>query len=75
MNVELEVKMLAESLLHELGSDTDNYQFFIPDWEPQDCTMAIRWLKSHIWEGFKVSFEVDSAESKVYVKSWEEDFE
>ncbi len=75
MNVKEEAEKLAEDLLHELGGNSESYQFLIPDWEPQDCAMAIRWLKSQIWEGFSVSFKVDATDKKVYLKSWEEDFE
>ncbi|MCL9782690.1 hypothetical protein M9194_14740 [Vibrio sp. S4M6] len=75
MSPESKAEKLAENLLLELGSSAESYQFLIPDWEPQDCSMAIRWLKSQIWEGFKVSFEVDSAAKKVYLKSWEEGFD
>ena len=75
MNAKEEAEKLAEDLLHELGNESDRYQFLIPDWEAQDCTMATRWLKSQIWEGFSVSFEVNKTDKKVYLKSWEEDFD
>ncbi|MCK0155450.1 hypothetical protein MWU49_17170 [Alcanivorax sp. S6407] len=75
MNVKEEAEKLAEDLLRELGNESERYQFLISDWEAQDCAMAIRWLKSQIWEGFSVSFEVNKTDKKVCLKSWEEDFD
>lgn len=64
MNAQGETEKLAENLLNELDCDFDSDQFFIPEWKPQDCAMAIRWLKSQVWESFSVSFEVDAANKK-----------
>lgn len=75
MNVKEKAEKLANDLLHELGDDAENYEYLLPDWEPEDCLMAIRWLKSQIWEGFSVSFEVDTTNKKVQFQFWEEDFE
>ncbi len=75
MNVKEEAEKLVEELLHELGNESERYQFLIPDWETQDCAMAIRWLKSQILEGFSVSFELNKTDKIVYLKSWEEDFD
>ncbi len=74
MNVKEESEKIVESLFEELGGDLAGYLFHIPDWEPQELEMGIRWLKSQIWEGFSVSYDVNKIQKTLQLKSWEEDF-
>ena len=73
MNVKEEGEEIANSLLSKLGENPDEFQFLIPDWEPQETQMAIRWLKSQVWEGYYVTYKIDQLSKRVYLKSWEDD--
>ncbi len=49
-----------EELLGEIGN-ISSVQCFIPDWEPTDLAMGLKWLQSSIYEGYVVGFEVSKS--------------
>jgi hypothetical protein len=72
MSVQEEAEETTTKLLVELGQKAESYQFLIPGWEPQNLDMAVRWLKSQIWEGFSVQYKIDDVHKVVSLTSWEE---
>ncbi|MDR3427738.1 hypothetical protein [Silvimonas sp.] len=57
-------------LANELG-DASQYSFLIPGWEPVDSIMGFRWMRSTLWEGFYVAYQIDDVARVVRFKSWE----
>ena len=51
---------LARRELLGLITGKQNVTYQIPDWEPVEEAMALRWLQSSIYEGFVVSFSLRS---------------
>jgi len=71
MNPQEEADKIARSLLFELGNESEEYTYLIPEWQPENKEMGLRWLKSQVWEGFNVSYKINKEEKTVYLKSWE----
>jgi hypothetical protein len=70
MSSEVEAKKIVDSLVSELGDPTA-FSFYIPDWNPVDSTVAIRWLQGRLFEAFFVAHRIDGANKKVFFKFWE----
>jgi hypothetical protein len=58
-------------LLRELNNKESEYTFHIPGWSPENSSMGLRWMRSQLWEGFYVAYQIDHAAKRVNFKSWE----
>lgn len=64
----------AQNFIDELTAkvrDPEEFTFLIPGWEPVDLKRGLWWIKSQLWEGFYVAYQIDSEKERVYLKSWE----
>jgi hypothetical protein len=59
------------ALLTELSGKEDEYSFHIPGWSPENSSMGLRWMRSQLWEGFYVAYQVDHTTRQVRFKTWE----
>ena len=59
------------SLLKELDGIESEYGFHIPDWLPEASSTGLRWMRSRLWEGFHVAYQIDHVGKRVLFKTWE----
>lgn len=70
--VEVRWQQLRDTLIIEIAA-RPNVICRIPDWEPVDMEMGLRWLQSTIYEGYYVAYRItDSSDGlEVWFKYWE----
>lgn len=68
-----EAEKLLSALRVELQGHDVDYQFCIPGWAPETSVMGFHWMRSQLWEGFKVAYKIDHQAKLVHFKFWEFD--
>ncbi|WP_353189840.1 hypothetical protein [Pandoraea pnomenusa] len=71
MSIKEEAETFITKFTHEVGTNAANYVYLIPGWAPEDFAMAIRWIRSQLWEGFFVAYKIDETKQHVLLKTWE----
>lgn len=71
MSIKEEAEAFITKFTHELGAEGSNYAYLIPGWAPEDLAMAIRWIRSQLWEGFFVAYKINETKKLVALKTWE----
>jgi len=66
-----QTEIQVSALLAELKGKEHEYSFLIPSWSPENSPMALRWMRSQLWEGFSVAYRVDHSAKQVFFKTWE----
>ncbi|HEY9197864.1 MAG TPA: hypothetical protein VIR60_00770 [Gammaproteobacteria bacterium] len=71
MATEEQTEIQINALLSQLNGKEQEYSFLIPGWSPENSAMALRWMRSQLWEGFYVYYQVDHSAKQVRLKTWE----